>query len=78
MVPIGLERATAWSWRFLLIAAALAVGVFLIIQLSFVVVPLLIAVLLAALAAPLALGLRALKFPGWLATLTTVIAFSLS
>ena len=75
MVPIGLERATAWSWRFLLVAAALAVGVFLIIQLSFVVVPLLIAVLLAALAAPLALGLRALKFPGWLATLTTVIAF---
>lgn len=75
LVPVGLERATAWAWRFLVVVAALAVFVFLIVQLNFVVVPLLIAVLLAALAAPLAIGLRALKFPGWLATLTTVIAF---
>ena len=60
---------------FSLIAGAVALGVFLIIQLNFIVVPLLIAVLLAALAAPLAIGLRAIKFPGWLATLTTLVAF---
>lgn len=75
VVPLGLERATAWSWRFLLIAGAVALGVFLIVQLNFIVVPLLIAVLLAALAAPLAMGLRAIKFPRWLATLTTLVAF---
>jgi len=74
-VPVGLERATAWSWRFLVIAGAAAVGVFVVIQLSFLVVPLLVAVLLAALAAPLFIGLRVLKFPRWLATLTTVVAF---
>jgi len=74
-VPVGLERATAWSWRFLVIAGAAAVGVFVVIQLSFLVVPLLVAVLLAALAAPLFTGLRVLKFPRWLATLTTVVAF---
>jgi len=72
---VGLQRATAWSWRFLVVAGAVALGVFLIIQLNFIVVPLLIAVLLAALAAPLAIGLRAIKFPGWLATLTTLVAF---
>jgi predicted PurR-regulated permease PerM len=72
---VGLERATAWSWRFLVIAGAAAVGVFVVIQLSFLVVPLLVAVLLAALAAPLFIGLRVLKFPRWLATLTTVVAF---
>ena len=74
-VPAGLERATAWSWRFLVIAGAAAVGVFVVIQLSFLVVPLLVAVLLAALAAPLFIGLRVIKFPRWLATLTTVVAF---
>ena len=75
MIPIGLQRATEWSWRFLVIAAAAAIGLFLIIQLNFLIVPLLIAVLLAALAAPLAIGLRRLRFPRWLATLTTLIVF---
>lgn len=74
-VPIGLERATAWSWRLLLIAGAAAVGIFIIIQLRFLVIPLLVAVLLAALAAPLWIGLRTLKFPRVLATLTTVVTF---
>jgi len=59
----------------LVIAAAAAIGLFLIIQLNFLIVPLLIAVLLAALAAPLAIGLRRLRFPRWLATLTTLIVF---
>jgi len=75
VIPIGLQRATEWSWRFLVIAAAAAIGLFLIIQLNFLIVPLLIAVLLAALAAPLAIGLRRLRFPRWLATLTTLIVF---
>lgn len=74
-IPAGLERATQWSWRLLLIAAAIAVGLFVVAQLSFLVIPLFVAVLLAALAAPVSMGLRQLRFPRWLATLTTLIVY---
>lgn len=73
-IPGGLQVATAWSWRFLVIIAALAVAVFLVIQLSFLVVPLLVAVLLAGLVAPFAEWLRRHRFPRWLATLTTLLS----
>jgi len=72
---MGVHIAAAWSWRFIVIIAALTVAVLLIAQLSFIVIPLLIAVLLAVLANPLAKGLRRLRFPGWLATLTTLVVF---
>jgi putative heme transporter len=75
VIPVGLERATQWSWRLLLIAAAIAVGLFLVVQLSFLIIPLFVAVLLAALAAPVSMGLRKLRFPRWLATVTTLIVF---
>ena len=75
VIPAGLERATQWSWRLLLIAAAIAVGLFVVAQLSFLIIPLFVAVLLAALAAPVSMGLRKLRFPRWLATLTTIIVF---
>jgi predicted PurR-regulated permease PerM len=75
VIPAGLERATQWSWRILLIAAAITVGLFVVAQLSFLIIPLFIAVLLAALVAPISVGLRKLRFPRWLATLTTVIVF---
>lgn len=75
VIPTGLERATQWSWRLLLIAAAIAVGLFVVAQLSFLVIPLFVAVLLAALAAPVSIALRKLRFPRWLATLTTLVVF---
>ena len=75
VIPAGLERATQWSWRLLLIAAAITLGLFVVAQLSFLIIPLFIAVLLAALVAPVSVGLRKLRFPRWLATLTTVIVF---
>jgi predicted PurR-regulated permease PerM len=75
VIPAGLERATQWSWRLLLIAAAITVGLFVVAQLSFLIIPLFIAVLLAALVAPISVGLLKLRFPRWLATLTTVIVF---
>jgi predicted PurR-regulated permease PerM len=73
-VPSGLAIATAWSWRFLVIAAATAAALFLVVQLSFIVVPLLVAILLTGLVAPLAELLRRWRWPGWLATLTTLLA----
>ncbi|MDP4972022.1 MAG: hypothetical protein NWP95_00750, partial [Pontimonas sp.] len=58
VIPAGLERATQWSWRLLLIAAAITLGLFVVAQLSFLIIPLFIAVLLAALVAPVSVGLR--------------------
>ncbi|MDA2980490.1 MAG: AI-2E family transporter [Actinomycetota bacterium] len=75
VIPAGLERATQWSWRLLLIAAAIAVGLFVVAQLSFLVIPLFVAVLLAALAAPVSIALRKLRFPRWLATIMTLVVF---
>ena len=72
-VPNGLAIATAWSWRFLVIAAALTVVLFFVLSLSFIVIPLLIAILIAGLVSPLAQFLRRNRWPGWLATLTTLL-----
>lgn len=75
VVPLGLARATEWSWRIIVILIATGIVVVVLAQLSFLVVPLLIAVLLTALAAPLNLLLLRLRFPRWLATLTTMVIF---
>lgn len=74
-MPLGFVRATDWSWRILVIAGAVAIVLFVLAQLSFLVVPLLIAVLLSALAAPLNLFLLKLRLPRWLATVTTIVVF---
>jgi putative heme transporter len=75
VVPLGLARATEWSWRLIVILAAIGVLLFVLAQLSFLVIPLLVAVLLTALASPLNLLLLRLRFPRWLATLTTMVLF---
>lgn len=67
--------AADWSWRLIVVGVALAGILFVLAQLYFLVVPLLIAVLLAALASPLNLLLLKIKFPRWLATTTTVLVF---
>ena len=74
-VPRGVQVAAAWSWRFVAVVAALTVAVLLIIQLSFIVVPLLVAVLLAVLAAPIANWLKRHWIPAWLSTLLTLVVF---
>jgi predicted PurR-regulated permease PerM len=66
-VPYGMRVAAAWSWRLLLVGGVLAVVVFLIIQLRFVVIPVLVAVLLSALLVPFADFLRRHRWPKWLA-----------
>jgi putative heme transporter len=67
--------AAEWAWRLIVVGVALAGVLFVLGQLYFLVVPLLIAVLLAALASPLNLFLLKIKFPRWLATTTTVVVF---
>ena len=52
-VPWGVDLAAAWSWRLLVIAAAGYGVVWVLARFSVVTVPLIIAMLIAALAAPL-------------------------
>ncbi|MEU3621543.1 AI-2E family transporter [Amycolatopsis coloradensis] len=74
LVPRGLRIGAALSWRFIVVIAALYVIVFLIGYLSVVVIPLSIALLLAALLAPAVSKLMLLKFPRGLAAGIVLIA----
>jgi predicted PurR-regulated permease PerM len=66
-VPVGMQIAGAWSWRFLALAGALAVVGFLIVQLRFLVIPLMVAVVLSALLVPFKNVLVRHRWPRWLA-----------
>lgn len=66
-VPVGMRIAGAWAWRILAVGGVLALFVFLIIQLQLIVVPLMVAVLLAALLVPFVQFLQRHRWPKWLA-----------
>ncbi len=73
-VPRGLQVAAAWAWRVILIGALVyflgrVAGI-----LSEVVIPVAIAILLAALLTPVARRLRGWGLPGGLATAITLLA----
>src|SRR3954469_12069514 len=51
-VPYGVDLAAAWSWRLLVIAAATALLGYLISFLAVVVIPVVVALLITALVAP--------------------------
>ncbi|WP_157930804.1 AI-2E family transporter [Glycomyces xiaoerkulensis] len=53
-VPTGLAVGAAWSWRLLVIAAAIIGGFYLIGQIAIVVIPLTVSFLLAAMLQPIA------------------------
>lgn len=72
-VPKGLRVATAYAWRFLVIAAAIGVAIWLIIQLKLLVIPLLIAVLITALVWPGFTWLLRHRVPRWLAIIIAVL-----
>src|SRR4051794_29732984 len=72
-VPHGLRVATAFAWRFLVIPAADGVGVLHLIQLKLPVLPLLVAILLAALLWPAFGWMLTRRFPRWLAIVISVV-----
>lgn len=74
VVPIGVEIAASWAWRILVIAAAGALGIWLLRYFSEVTVPIAIALLLTALVINAVDYLEAHKFPRLLATFVVVIA----
>jgi predicted PurR-regulated permease PerM len=59
--------AAAWSWRILVVAGVVALVIYLVSTLRLIVVPLLIALLLAALLVPFSNLLQRHRWPKWLA-----------
>lgn len=72
-VPPGLRIATAYAWRFLLLAAAAGVLVWLVIQFKLLVIPLLVAILITALVWPAMSWLLRHGVPRWAAIVITLI-----
>jgi len=74
-VPRWLDVVAAWSWRLLLLATALVVIGYVVVQLRLVVIPLIVAVFLAALLMPLVDMLeRRSPLPRTAATLVVIVA----
>ena len=66
-LPVGIRIAGSWSWRLLAIAAAVSLVIYLVITLREIVVPFMVAILLAALLVPLVKFLVRHRWPKWLA-----------
>lgn len=73
-VPWGIDLAAAWAWRFLVIAAAGYVLLWLVAFFAVVTIPLVIALLIAALVVPVVGGLHRVGLPRGLAALLVVLA----
>lgn len=67
VLPVGMRIAGAWSWRILAIVGVLTVIGFLVVQLRLLVIPLLVAVVLAALLVPFKNFLARHRWPVWAA-----------
>ena len=72
-IPRGLRIATAYSWRFLVVAAAIGVAVWLVIQLKLLVIPLLVGILVTALLWPVFTWMLRHRVPRWLAIVISVV-----
>ncbi|MEC5183712.1 putative PurR-regulated permease PerM [Cryobacterium sp. MP_3.1] len=72
-IPAGIRLAGAWAWRLLVIAAVIAVLLYLIVQLRFIVIPLLVAVLVSALLVPLVGFLTRHHWPKGLAVAAALV-----
>ncbi|OUE28320.1 AI-2 transport protein TqsA [Clavibacter michiganensis] len=66
-VPLGMVIAGAWAWRLLLVLGVLGVLAWLVIQLEYVVIPLFLAIVLAALLVPISNWMQRHHVPKWLA-----------
>ncbi len=72
-VPHGVDLAAAWSWRFLVIVAAGYVLVWTLARFSVITIPLVIALLFAALASPMVDAMHRSGLPRALSSLLTVV-----
>jgi putative heme transporter len=73
-LPPGMVLAGAWAWRILVIVGVIGLFFFLVAQLSLIVIPLMVAVLLSALLIPISAFLQRHGWPKWLAIVATIFA----
>lgn len=73
-VPRGMQIAGAWAWRFVAIAAAAVVVIWLVTQFSLIVIPVLVAALITALLQPAVDGLVRHRWPRGLAVAVALVA----
>ncbi len=73
-IPRGVRIAAAWSWRSLVVLGLIGVVIWLVIQLRYIVIPLLVAVLLAALLVPLSAWLQRRGWPKWAGVAVSMLA----
>jgi predicted PurR-regulated permease PerM len=66
-IPHGIRIAGAWSWRVLAVAGVVALFIWLVIRLREIVVPFMVAILIAALLVPLVNFLVRHRWPKWAA-----------
>lgn len=74
-VPFALRVAASWSWRVGLVIAVGGVLIYLLSQISLLVIPLMVAGLLAALLMPIRNLLRRHRVPNGAAVAVTLVAF---
>ncbi|GAA1164587.1 AI-2E family transporter [Nocardioides aquiterrae] len=72
-VPWGVDLAASWAWRFLVIAAAAYLILWLVAFFAVVAIPVAIALLISALVIPLVDGLHRLGLPRGLSALLVVV-----
>lgn len=72
-VPYGLTVAAAWSWRLILVFIAVSTAIWLLSHVSILVIPLLVAALLATLLAPVHRRMRQVRIPNGLAVLLCIL-----
>ena len=72
-VPRGLRVATAYAWRFAVIALAIGIAIWIVIQLKLLVIPLMIAILVTALLWPAFTWMLRRRVPRWLAIVVSIL-----
>jgi len=72
-LPPGLRYGSAYAWRFLVIAAALGVVIWLVMLFKILVIPLMIAILLTALLWPVFSTMLRARWPRWLAIVVALL-----
>lgn len=73
-VPWGMDLAAAWAWRFIVIAGAGYLILWLVAYFAVITIPLAVALLITALASPMVRGLTRIGLPRGLATLLVMIS----
>jgi predicted PurR-regulated permease PerM len=74
-IPYGVRIAASWAWRIGLILLVGGALVWLLRQVSFLIIPVMVAALLAGLLSPVTSWLRRRGLPGGLAVAATVLGF---